>query len=307
MSPLGADRRKGAGGRGDPEPSRPLLLSGHSILTRPSGRRRYGTTKLRDRGPAVSLPTGVRPARAGATAAHARSRAVTPDGRRSCKIADRGSVWWARSAPRSRGGRSEKIGNPRLRAGPRTLHPQARTTHPAPRPGLRRPRRHAGARRSGSGIAGTGPGVSPGRLPSCDTGGWRAVASNGRPPHGTRRYSTEPGDGLVERTSRTPSADSAAVEADEALDGHRAGEKLDVSPRKLRTSDGQVSGLESLVLRPEAPTFDRLALVAESLSPPIGRAGPTSNPDGDRATSPKLSSFGPARSDRNSCARSRRY
>jgi hypothetical protein len=198
---IGERERGATAGPGPPAPSSFL---GNVILMRSCGRRRYGTTKLRGRDTGVALSAGARPARAGATAAHARSPAATPDGRRSYKTADRDSVWWARSAPHSRDGRSEKIGNPPLRAGPRSPCPQARPRHPVPHDGPRRLRRHADARRSDTGIADTGPGVSPGRCPSVGTGGWLVFVANAALPHGTRRHSTGPGDGSVGRASHTP-------------------------------------------------------------------------------------------------------
>jgi hypothetical protein len=46
------------------------------------------------------------------------------------------------------------------------------------------------------------------------------------------------------RLSHTPSGDTFAAEADEPLDRPESCGKLDVVPRKLRTSDGQASDAE---------------------------------------------------------------
>ena len=52
------------------------------------------------------------------------------------------------------------------------------------------------------------------------------------------------------------------IEADEPLDGRQKCGNLDLGPRKLRTSDGQASDAESLLLRSEAPLLVSSALVA---------------------------------------------
>ena len=57
---------------------------------------------------------------AAATAAPARSPAATPDGKRGCKTAGRGSASRVRSALHTPDGRSKKIRNRRLGADPRT-------------------------------------------------------------------------------------------------------------------------------------------------------------------------------------------
>ena len=73
-------------------------------------------------------------------------------------------------------------------------------TSPTASLGLWRP---AGVRRSDTGTAGSAPGVSLDRWRSADTAGWPVSAASAEPPRGTRDYSTEPGDGWVERASRT--------------------------------------------------------------------------------------------------------
>ena len=59
----------------------------------------------------------------------------------------------------------------------------------------------------------------------------------------------------------------SSPEADVPLDWPQSCGMLDVGPRKLRTSDGQASDAESLMLRPEAPSLIPSALVADPLPP----------------------------------------
>src|SRR5262249_35061064 len=119
------------------------------------------------------------------------------------KTADTDSASRARSALHTPDGRSKKIRNRPLGADPRAAA-YIRTRCPAPRdrpPGLRL---HAGARRSDTGIAGSGPGVSPGRWSSAGIVGWPACAATDAPPRGTRGYSTEPAGESVGGASHTP-------------------------------------------------------------------------------------------------------
>jgi hypothetical protein len=127
-----------------------------------------------------------------------------PDGTPRYKTADRGFAPRVRNGLHTQDGRSQKIRNRRLGAGPRTLAPRIRTGCRGPRyppPWLRRP---AGARRSDTGTAGSGPGVFPGRWPSAGTVGSPASAAIAAPPRDTRDYSTGPVGGSAETPFHIP-------------------------------------------------------------------------------------------------------
>ena len=196
------ERERGA--RSDPGTLPPLPpLGGNPILTQPRGRRRYATTNSRPATTAGRVLVVAHVAHAAATAAPARSHAVTPDGKRGCKTAGTGSASRARSALHTPDDRSKKIRNRRLGADPRTAGFRIHMPCPAPRD------RHSGlgppavARRNDIGTAGSAPGVSPVRWPFADTVGWPVSATTAAPPRGTRDYSTGPGDASVERASHT--------------------------------------------------------------------------------------------------------
>jgi hypothetical protein len=141
---------------------------------------------------------------AAATAAPVRSLVATPDGRRRCKTAGTGFASRARNALHIPAAHSKKIRNRRLGADPRATGSRIRTPCPAlenRRPGLGP---SAAARRNDIGIAGSAPGVSPGRWPSVDTDGWPAFAATAAPRLGTRDYSTGPGDGWAGTTFHIP-------------------------------------------------------------------------------------------------------
>jgi hypothetical protein len=195
----------GAGGPGAiPRPARPFLLSGrfhpYADIRPPA----IPVNQLTAHDTGASVDPVARAAPAAATAAPARSPAATPDDKTGYKTADTGSASRARSALHTPDGRSEKIRNRPLGAGPRAAAPDTSTRCPTRlgRPSGLQPR--ADARRSDTGTAGSGRGVSPGRGPSVDTVGWPASAANDGPPRGTRGYSTGPGDGWVGRASHIP-------------------------------------------------------------------------------------------------------
>jgi hypothetical protein len=205
LSPLGGDRRKGAGGpERSREPSRPFLLSGQSNPYADAGPAAIPVNQLKVRGTGASVDAVALAGPAAATAAPARSPAATPDGRTGCKTAGTDSASRVRSALRTPDGRSKKIRIPPLRADPRTPASYPRMGNRAPWRWLPWLRPRGDARRSDSGTAGSGPGVSPGRWPSSGTVGWLAFAATDVPPRNTRGYSTEPEDGWVGRISRTP-------------------------------------------------------------------------------------------------------
>src|SRR5512135_2630853 len=196
---------KGSGGTGaSPEPSRPFLLSGQSNPYADVWPTTIRDNQLSGRDNGQSGVAVVPDAPAAATAAPARSLAATPDGKTGCRTAGTGSASRARSVLHTPDDRSKKIRNRRLGADPRAAAPGMNMRCPAPPcwpPGLRP---HAGAPRSDTDNAGSGPGVSPDRCSSADTAGWPVSAATAAPPRGTQGYSIEPEGEWVGRASHTP-------------------------------------------------------------------------------------------------------
>ena len=203
MSPRGEDQRKERGPDHVRNPP-PLPPSG-AMSSWPglyAASIRDNDLTARDRG--VSSPAGAHTARAVATVARARSRAVTPDGRRGCKTVARGFASRAGNLPRIPDGRNKKTRNRRLRAGPRRVPTPRNTGCPVPPRSRVDPPRRAAARRNDRDNAGSGPGVSPDRGRSVDTAERRAAAATAAPPRDIPGYSSAPADASAGRTSRIP-------------------------------------------------------------------------------------------------------
>ena len=197
--------RERSGGPGAiPEPSRPLLLLGQSHPYADPWPTAIRSNQLKARDTGLSVAAVARAARAAATVARARSPAVTLDGKPGCKTAGRGCASRVRSTLHNPAAHSEKIRNPRLRAGPRATRFRPHTPCPASRDRRPRPEPRAGAPRNDTGTAGSDRGVSPGRGSCADTVGRPVFAATAAPPRGTRDYSTGPGDESVGTTSHTP-------------------------------------------------------------------------------------------------------
>ena len=195
------ERERGA--RGDPETLPPLPPLGAIPSFTDAGRRTIRDNRLKALDDGRSDAVVARVAPAAATAALARSRAATPDGKRGYKTAGTGSASKARTACSTPVESQQKNPGSPPGAGPRAAGLRLHGPCPTPR------HRHPGlgpladARRNDIGTAGSAPGVSPVRWPSADTAGCPAFAATAAPPRGTRDYSIATGDGSVGRSSRT--------------------------------------------------------------------------------------------------------
>jgi len=203
MSPRGEDQRKERGPDRVRNPP-PLPPSGAMSSWPGLGAASIRDNDLTARDRGVWDSAGAHTARAVATVARARSRAVTPDGRRGCKTVVRGFASRAGNLPRTPDGRNKKARNRRLRAGPRRMPTPRNTGRPTPPRSKPDPPRCAVARRNDRDNADFEPGVSPDRGRSVDTADRRAVAATVAPPRGIPGYSSAPADASAGRTSRIP-------------------------------------------------------------------------------------------------------
>jgi hypothetical protein len=192
---------------------------------------------------------------AAASAVRARAPAATPVGRPHYRTAGAGCVSRVRIRCNTPGDRSKKILPRGLGAGPRSPASDTRTRAPTPRWRLPEFQPTADAPRSALDTVGTAPGVFPDHRSSGDTAEPLSFASTAGLRFGTPGCNTAIGDGPGERSSRIPSADTFAAEADVPLDWPVWCGKLDVGPRKLRTSNGQASDAESYCSAPRRLLF----------------------------------------------------
>ena len=194
---------------------------------------------------------------AAATAARARSRAATPDGKTGCRTAEHGLRFEGTKCSSHPGTvAAEKIRIRRLGAGPRAA--ACRVGARGVRPG--------GIGRLGLGRTpplGAATPVPPALVPAflLAVGGPPILPAGppSPPPPGRRAAlgATVPGLGmggseeLLASLEQTPPLSRPTC----PLTGSQIGGELGVGPRKRRTSDGQASGAESLRLRPKATSF----------------------------------------------------